>query len=463
MERNRILVVDDDPLIRGSLYEQLKEMRFNVEVASDGTEAMEQLKGGKFQLVLTDLKMPQVDGLSLLEHIKNRYPDINVVLITGFGNLDTAVGAFRNGAFDFLTKPIQTEQLEATVQRALATTTSYDEPAAADPFSAIVGHHASMEDLRRKITLIAQSPATVLLRGESGTGKRVIAHAIHRADPKRCKNPFVEVSCGALPETLLESELFGHVRGSFTGAIRDKEGRFEVADGGTILLDEVDTFSPAMQVKVLRVIQDRTFERVGDNRTIRVDVRIIAATNRNLDAFVKEGKFREDLYHRLNVISLHIPPLRERASDVPILVEHFLKKISTQMGRTMDSVTPAALDLLRRYPWPGNVRELENAIERAIVMNQKTFVDVEDLPDTIRRGEPPHLSQEPAPQAENGDDPSTLKEALRDPEREIIMKVLKECGYNRSLAAKRLGIHRATLYHKLKRFSIDPDRLRSNF
>ncbi len=462
MDRNRILVVDDDPLIRGSLYEQLKSKRFDVEVAADGSEAMEHLKDGHFQLVLTDMKMPQVDGLNLLEHIKRRYPDINVVLITGFGNLSAAVSAFRSGAFDFLTKPIQPAELEATVQRALATTTSIEEPVG-DPFTGFIGEHPSMKDLRDKIQLIAQSPATVLLRGESGTGKRIIAHAIHRADLRRCNKPFVEVSCSALPETLLESELFGHVRGAFTGAIRDKEGRFEVADGGTILLDEIDTFSPAMQVKLLRVLQERTFERVGDSRTMRVDVRIIAATNRNLEQVVKEGKFREDLYHRLNVISLKLPRLKDRATDIPILVDYFVKRISDQMGKNMKGVDPEAMDILSSYAWPGNVRELENAIERSIVMNRKNIIASEDLPDILRGQSADIVDMDNNHNGDLSDDAATLKEALRDPEREIILKVLKEAGYNRSLAAKRLGIHRATLYHKLRKFSIDPDRLRTDY
>src|SRR3989338_507242 len=273
----------------------LRGRRYEVEMASDGSEAIDHLKRRSFQLVLADWKMPQVDGMTLLSHIRNQYPDVSVILITGFGNVNSAVEAMRQGAFDYLTKPIQPEELEETITRALA---QYTPPADTieDPFNGIIGQDTTMQKLFATIRSVAASQATVLLEGESGTGKRVIAQAIHRADPKRRHKPFVEISCGALPETLLESELFGHVKGSFTGAIRDKQGRFEVADGGTILLDEIDAFTPALQVKLLRVIQERLYERVGDTRTMRVDVRIIAATNRELRELVREGKFREDLF-----------------------------------------------------------------------------------------------------------------------------------------------------------------------
>ncbi len=462
MERNRILVVDDDPLIRGSLYELLRGRQFDVEMAADGAEAMDHLKRRTFQLVIADWKMPQVDGISLLGHIKTQYPDVSVILITGFGNVTSAVEAIRQGAFDYLTKPIQTEEFEATIRRALS---QYAPPTDTleDPFVGIIGRGEPMQKLIAMIQSVAASPATVLLEGESGTGKRVIAQAIHRADLKRRSHAFVEISCGALPETLLESELFGHVKGAFTGAIRDKQGRFELADGGTILLDEIDAFSPALQVKLLRVIQDRLYERVGDVRTLRVDVRIIAATNRKLPELVKQGSFREDLFYRLNVIPMRLPPLRERRSDLPLLIDHFIARSSRAMGKTISGVTPEALQVLVSYRWPGNVRELENTIERAVILAKRAKIDVDDLPEELRF-HPSAASmavddqeEEAATQQAEAQPLSAtaLKEALKTPERDLILKVLAEVRWNRSEAAKRLGIHRSTLYHKIRQLGID--------
>ena len=460
MERNRILVVDDDPLIRGSLYEMLRGQRYDIEMAADGTEAMEHLRRRSVQLVIADWKMPQIDGLSLLAHIRSQYPEVNVILITGFGSISSAVEAIQQGAFDYLTKPIQPQELEATISRALSQGTA-ETLAQTDPFAHVVGQASTMQKIFAMIRSVAASPATVLLEGESGTGKRIIAHAIHLADAKRCHNPFIEISCGALPETLLESELFGHVRGAFTGAIRDKAGRFEIADGGTVLLDEIDAFSKALQVKLLRVIQDRVYERVGDTRTLRVDVRIIAATNHTLAQLVQEGKFREDLYYRLNVISICLPPLRERLGDLPLLVEHFLARFSKAMGKSFTGVSDEAMDVLRRYRWPGNIRELENIIERAVVLSAHSRLEVEDLPDELRfqfeatsmaieDREEDALTAEPAVA-----DRLALRDALKTPERDLILRVLEEVRWNRSEAAKRLGIHRSTLYHKIRQLGID--------
>ncbi|MBI4342943.1 MAG: sigma-54-dependent Fis family transcriptional regulator [Candidatus Omnitrophica bacterium] len=460
MERNRILVVDDDPLIRGSLYEMLRGRRFEVEMASDGAEAMDHLGRRTFQLVIADWKMPQVDGMSLLSHIKSRYPDVSVVLITGFGNVTSAVEAIRQGAFDYLTKPIQPEELEATIVRALS---QYAAPSSAsaveDPFAGIIGNDPAIKKLFAMISSVAESPATVLLEGESGTGKRIVAQAIHRADPKRRANPFVEISCGALPETLLESELFGHIRGSFTGAIRDRQGRFELAEGGTILLDEIDAFSPALQVKLLRVIQERLFERVGDTRTMRADVRVIAATNRRLAELVKQGKFREDLYYRLHVIAMRIPPLRERQGDIPLLITHFIERSAKAMGKAVAGVSDEAMQVLTGYRWPGNIRELENVIERAVILTKHAKLDVEDLPEELRfHSDATSMAvedqEEEAVAAEAADGSLALRDALKMPERDLILKVLAEVRWNRSEAAKRLGIHRSTLYHKIRKLGI---------
>ena len=460
MERSRILVVDDDPLIRGSLYEMLQGRGHEVEMASDGAEAISQLKRRGFQLVLADWKMPQVDGLTLLGHIRQHHPNVSVVLITGFGSINSAVEAIRHGAFDYLTKPIQPEELEATIQRALDQYATPSVQPTTDPFASIIGEHASIQKLFTMITPVANTAATVLLEGESGTGKRLVAQAIHRADPKRCTKPFIEISCSALPETLLESELFGHVKGSFTGAIRDKQGRFELADGGTILLDEIDTFSPALQVKLLRVLQERTFERVGDTRTIKVDVRVVAATNHHLETLVKERRFREDLYYRLNVIALRIPPLRERASDIPLLVQHFLTRACARVGKAISGISEEAMELLMRSRWPGNVRELENVIERAVILSRHARLQVEDLPEAVQMPAVEVASDAvapvtfPTPAGSLTDDDGRLKDSLRIPERDIIVKVLTEVRWNRSLAAKRLGIHRSTLYHKMRQLGI---------
>lgn len=468
MERSRILVVDDDPLIRGSLYEMLKGRDYDVEMAADGAEAMDHLKRRSFQLVLTDWKMPQVDGMSLMAHIRSNYPDTSVVLVTGFGTINSAVEAIKEGAFDYLTKPIQPEELEATIQRALSryTPSTGDEGEDPDdPFSGVIGEDPVMQKIFEMIKDIAGNPVTVLIEGESGTGKRVIAQAIHRADPKRHNKPFVEISCGAVPETLLESELFGHVKGSFTGAVRDKKGRFEIADGGTILLDEIDTFTPTLQVKLLRAIEHKTFERVGDARTMSVDVRIVAATNRPLPGLVQAGKFREDLFYRLNVVTIKIPPLRERQSDLPLLIDFFLKRSTKVMNKAINGISDEAMEMLLHYPWPGNVRQLENVIDRAIIFARHAKLQVQDLPDelhhpdilipqaglasAIDNGEP---EPEPQPSKKDG---VQLRDAMKLPERDMILKVLNEVRWNRSKAAKRLGIHRSTLYHKIRQLGID--------
>ncbi len=473
MQRKRILVVDDDPLIRGSLYEMLRSRHYDVEMAADGTEAMDHLRRRPFHLVLTDWKMPQVDGMSLVGHIRTNYPNMSVVLITGFGTINSAVEAIRHGAFDYLTKPIQPEELEATIQRALSQYTPPPDAGEAgdDPFAGVIGDDPAMQRLFGMVRSVAGSPATVLIEGESGTGKRIIALAIHRADPKRRQQPFVEISCGALPETLLESELFGHVKGSFTGAIRDKQGRFEIADGGTILLDEIDTCSPALQVKLLRAIEQKVFERVGDTRTIHVDVRLIAATNRALRELVAQGTFREDLFYRLNVVSLHLPPLRQRRGDLPLLITSFLERSAKVMGKSITGIADDAMQILLQYDWPGNVRQLENVIDRCVIFSRHAKLVVEDLPDEIRvqavRGATPNgdasaaphgaghaASPAPTPAAESAE-ALLLKQAMKLPERELILKVLHDVRWNRSKAAKRLGIHRSTLYHKIRQLGIN--------
>ena len=453
MTMNSILVVDDDPLIRGSLCEQLQGRGYDVELACNGAEALERLSQRPFHLLLTDWKMPEMDGLELLQRVKPAWQDVSVVFLTGFGDIDSAVEAMRRGASDYLTKPVQPAALEETIRRVLVQRgVEVESRNPADAFDGIVGQHPTIQHLFSMIRQIAVSPSTVLIIGESGTGKRVFAYAIHRADPKRSAQPFVEVSCGALPETLLESELFGHVQGAFTGAIRDKRGRFELANGGTIFLDEIDAFSPALQVKLLRVLQERTFERVGDGETMKVDVRVIAATNQNLQELVKAGKFREDLYYRLDVITMRLPALRERKSDIPLLVDCFLQQACQETGKAMMGVSEAALRVLVTYHWPGNIRELENAIRRAVILARQAEIRPDDLSEVLLRS-----PVAPARDDEQVDSSGSLKARLHDPERQVILEALAAVRWNRTLAAKRLGIHRSTLYHKLRKYAAELD------
>jgi DNA-binding NtrC family response regulator len=355
----------------------------------------------------------------------------------------------RHGAVDFLTKPVQPGELEETLRRLLEPVRPVGDEPPSDPFRELIGEHPSVKQLCETLRMVAASPATILLEGESGTGKRVVAHAIHQADSKRRAQPFVEVSCGALPETLLESELFGHVRGAFTGAVRDKQGRFELASGGTILLDEIDTFSPHLQVKLLKVLQERTFERVGDGHSLKAEVRVIAATNRHLHELVRQGTFREDLYYRLNVIALRLPPLRERASDIPLLANHFLRQACAESGKVIAGIREETMRLLTAYPWPGNVRELENTIQRAVILAQRRLIMPQDLPENHRALARRDDESSAASKTSTG----SLKEAIRAPERDIILQALAQAQGNRSLAAKRLRIHRATLYRKLRQLA----------
>lgn len=384
MTDNHILVVDDEPLTRQSLYEILKFEGYKVATAKDGLEALELIEKSPPNIMIADMKMPRMNGLELLKETRARGLEIAIILITGYGSIETAVKAMREGAFDYITKPIMDSEIKVVIQKIinqqelieenrllrekLATTTRRQ-------FHNIIGQNSRMQKIYAMIEIVASSNATILLHGESGTGKRLVAHAIHQSDPSRRAQPFIEVSCGALPETLLESELFGHVKGSFTGAIKDRRGRFELAHKGSILLDEIDAFSPNLQVKLLRVLQSGEFERVGDTKTVKVNVRVIAATNQDLNEAIKNGRFREDLYYRLNVISIHIPPLRERRDDIPLLAGHFLKKKHNLVtNKKVRGISKEAMQALLEYDWPGNVRELENVIERAVILTKKDSI-----------------------------------------------------------------------------------------
>lgn len=457
MSARSILIVDDEPLTRKSLYEILRQKGYSVACAENGKEALEIIARTRPAIVISDLKMPHIDGLSLLKRIKDIDKDIAVLLMTAYGSIESAVEAMKEGAFDYITKPILDNEITLVIERIFDQRAIVEENKALKKklernkrvqFHSLIGQNSRMQAIYDLIETIAPTNASVLIEGESGTGKRLVAHAIHYSDPYRKSKPFVELSCGALPENLLESELFGHVKGAFTSAIRDREGRFEAADGGTIFLDEIDTFSPQLQVKLLRVLQEGEFERVGDTSTIKVDVRVLAATNQDLKNLIQKGQFREDLYYRLNVIPIHIPPLRQRLDDLTLLVEHFLEKCSRKMKKNVGDVSEEVMRILSAYNWPGNIRELENIIERAVILAKMDIVEKEDLPEMLI--ELADSSVSPAPCA----DKATLKEALRGSEREIIERTLEEYRGNRKKAAQKLGINRTTLYNKMREYGL---------
>lgn len=450
------MVVDDEPLIRRSLSELLTLSGYTVSSASSGKEALHLLKNYTADVIITDVKMPEMDGIQLLKQVKNSHPNTPVILVTGYASIESAVEAMKEGAYDYITKPIMDSEIKIVLERLVKQRSLVEENlklkeqlslTQRESLMDIVGKSEQMQKIYTLIEAVSQTRATVLINGESGTGKRLIAHAIHKCNAEERKKPFVEVSCGALTETLLESELFGHVKGAFTGAIKDKPGRFELADGGSIFLDEIDAFSPALQVKLLRVLQEGEFERVGDNKTLKVDVRVIAATNQNLQELISQNKFRKDLYYRLNIISIEIPPLRERREDVPLLINDFIKKHTKHLSKKIDSVNDAAAEILRNYNWPGNIRELENVIERAIILSKGTTITLEDLPEFLRQPRP----KEDSAEDHNG---LKLKDALKSPERDLITKALDSVAWNRNAAAKTLGINRTTLYKKMLKYGL---------
>jgi DNA-binding NtrC family response regulator len=422
--------------------------------------------------------MPRTNGLELLRTIRHQYPDVVVLVITGYGTIENAVEAVKMGAFEYLTKPIIDDEIRVTIQKALKQQTLLSENFQLRQqlglrygLDNIIGHDYRMLKVFDLVEAVADSRTTVLMTGESGTGKSLIARAIHHRSPRGggANKPFVEVSCGAIPEGLLESELFGHVKGSFTGATNDKQGRFLAADGGTIFLDEINSASPSFQVKLLRVLQERKFEPVGSNHTISVDVRVILASNQDLAALVTEGKFRQDLYYRINVVNIILPPLRQRLGDIPLLAESFLKKFTLEMGRKTAGFAPEALDLMCRYTWPGNVRELENAVERAVVLTRRPLILPEDLPQPILDATGPAaaggsgiaLAGTPRAHGANPFEPWTptpLEKALELPEKQILLAALKANNWNRQSTAEQLDINRTTLYKKMKRYGMDlPD------
>jgi DNA-binding NtrC family response regulator len=399
--------------------------------------------------------MPKLDGMALLKKIKESFSDVEVVIMTSYGSVENAVAAMKYGACDYITKPIIDDEIKICIRKILKSLQLEEEnkqlrqelQSQKGKYKNIIGEDAQMQKIFSVIQMISNTSATVLIQGESGTGKGVIAQTIHGTDENRKDKPFIEVSCGALPETLLESELFGHVKGAITSAIKDRIGRFELAHGGTIFLDEIDTISPMLQVKLLRVLQEKEFESVGDEKTKKVDIRIIAATNQNLTECIKKGTFREDLYYRLNVINIQIPPLRDRKCDIPYLVEHFMTIFSNRFNKTIRGCDRAVHDKFFLYSWPGNIRELENVIERAVVLAQSDKITLHDIPENISR-----FNEMDESVADNGF--VTLKEALREPERKIIYQALEYTNWNRKKTATLLDINRTTLYNKMKEYDL---------
>jgi two-component system NtrC family response regulator len=447
----RILIVDDEASARHALSEILTDEGYQVKMAADGFRAIAAAQEFLPDLVLTDLKMPGMDGMALLGRLQEVHPEAAVVLMTAFGAVESAVQAMRQGAANYLTKPLNIGELLLVVERALdgaslrretkdlreKLTERYD-------FSNIVGQSAEMRAVFKSVEQVAKSRATVLVSGESGTGKELIASALHHNSGRRDR-PFVKLHCAALAESLLESELFGHERGSFTGADRRRIGRFESADGGTLFLDEIGEISPAVQVKLLRVLQEHEFERVGGNQTLNVDVRLVVATNRDLKKLVEQGKFREDLYYRLNVISVTLPPLRERKDDIPALAMHFLRRFALENGKPVERIDPDAMRVLRAHQWPGNVRELENVLERAVVLVEGTVVTTRHLPSEFED-----------PKRDDGGIPRIPGASLADLERYAILHTLEAVGGSTTQAAQILGISVRKVQYRLREYAEAP-------
>lgn len=438
MARKNILVVDDEKLQR-EIYETiLTSADYDVSTASSGEAALKFLDDRKFDLVLTDLKMTGISGLDLLHQVMSRDSSISVILITGHGTIESAKEALRSGAFDYLEKPVDQSLLLEAVQRALGKLDELDRE--------IVSASPKMEVVKKMIMKVARSQSTVLIRGESGTGKELIARAIHNQSPPRLTEMFQAVNCAAINENLLESELFGHEKGSFTGAHAEKKGLFEIADRGTLFLDEIAELDVGIQAKLLRALQERKIRRVGGTHEIGVDVRVVAATNRDLRAMVADGRFRDDLYYRINVLSIDVPPLRERREDIPVLIDYFLKKHTRNTSRLVRGLTPETRKLMISYSWPGNVRQLESAIERAILLCEGDEITVEDLPTEVR--------QEVGPAAEGAFKLPAEGINFEDVERNLITQAMEQTDYNITKAAKLLGLTFRTLQYRLEKFGI---------
>jgi DNA-binding NtrC family response regulator len=451
-----VLLVDDERMVLDALARFLESDGHEVFAVGSANEALIELERGTFDVMITDVILRDGNGVDLLRTVRDRWPDLLVVAMSGYGTIESAVEAMKVGAFEFLSKPVRADEIRQVARRAIeqqnllranrSLRRVLDSPFS---FDTVIGRTYQMQKVFDLIEAVADSKTTVLIHGETGTGKSLIARAIHQRSQRRTR-PFVEISCGAIPETLLASELFGHVRGAFTGALADKDGKFRAAEGGTIFLDEISCASPSLQVKLLRVLQDRQFEPVGSNKTATADVRVLLATNVDLQKEVDEGRFRSDLFYRINVVNIELPPLRDRLTDIPLLAEYFLQKSAHQCGKKQLSFTESALQCMQRYRWPGNVRELENCIERAVVLSRGTQIDKGDLPPNIvRAAESDVMLFSP-----DRGRPLTLKEALEEPERRIIQAALEANGWNRQKTAAVLDVNRTTLYKKMKNYGL---------
>ena len=449
----RILVVDDEKNQREMLQGFLLKQGYPTSVAEDGERALAQFRQEPFHLILVDYRMPGMDGIQLLREIHRIHNEAVVVLVTAYGTIDTAVAAMKEGAYDYITKPIDLDELLLLIRRVekewrIGQENRELKDQLKEKFRVdfIISQSRPMEEALNMVGRVAPSSATVMILGESGTGKELIARAIHYASP-RAERPLIKVNCAALPENLLESELFGHEKGAFTGAVSRRIGRFEQAHRGSIFLDEIGDLSPALQVKLLRVLQEKEFERVGGNQTIRVDVRVIAATNRNLEEAIQKGTFREDLYYRLHVVTIRLPPLRERKEDIPLLIEHFLRKYAEENQKPVAGLSKEAREILLRYDYPGNVRELENIIERAVVLCRSDLITVQDLPLSLQEGKAERS-------LESMERKGTLPATLEEIERQLIRNALKKTGGVQTRAAQELGISERVLRYKMKKYQI---------
>jgi two-component system NtrC family response regulator len=453
MKKGRILIAEDEKPQRELLEGFLRKEGFEVDGVGSGREALQRLRESVYDIALIDYKMPELDGLQTLREIRRLSPELPVVMMTAYGTVETAVASMKEGALDYLTKPIDLDELLLIFEKVLERSRLIHENKLLKAqlkerytFKHIIYQSPKMEEVMNLVARVAPSSSTVLIRGESGTGKELIANAIHYASP-RAEKPFVKVSCSAIPETLLESELFGHEKGAFTGALQRRIGRFEEASEGTIFLDEIGELSPVLQVKLLRVLQEREFQRLGSNLTLKTEARVIAATHRNLEEAMKRGEFREDLYYRLNVISIFIPPLRERKEDIPPLIDYFLKKYSQLNQKKVTNLSQEARMLLLRHSYPGNVRELENMIERAVVLCRGEIITTQDLPF--------HLQDERSEKEwESLGKPKTLPESLEELEKDLILKALRDHQGVQTKAAESLGISERVLRYKIKKYGI---------